>query len=96
MNIIEVSVVGLVCFYLGMTFMAYWVEATRQNRLEDQLAKQLIHIKAPRNTYLETCIRCGKKFDISTTEDPEFELCQDCMNHLKNHPEDPYFQRKGA
>ena len=35
----------------------------------------------------ETCIECGKKFDVESTECPDNNVCQKCWNELKNTPE---------
>lgn len=78
--------------------MAFWVAVSNQNRQDEQYGNEKLdhnHVHQPRNSVLENCIRCGSRFDVAMTEDPEFELCQVCMNYLKNHPEDPYFQERG-
>ena len=35
----------------------------------------------------ETCIKCGKQFDVEQTECPTNNICQDCWNELKSTPE---------
>lgn len=76
------SIVFSIAFVLG----AGWSYIGMINKsFEEEFAKELADNK------FKTCDRCGSRFEKETSEDEN--VCQSCVNHLKENPDDEYIQK---
>lgn len=95
MNLFTFIAITSISFSLGVLTMAFLVSSSINRKADEKasLWQEYTLITPSRNPGLyHRCKRCYSQFDVKTTDDPNLELCKDCMDELKADPEDYYFK----